>query len=835
MPRRAPTKKPGRAVAAPASPPVPLKPSAARARLTVRHQDLRRRIDPRTLPGPQAAARHRTHIIGQDRAIGALELGLRLESPGYNVFLSGPSGSGRMTTARHILGKFKEPRRPLHDFVYAHNFSEPDHARLLVLEPGEGLRLKKAVDKLVESIRRDLPRVLGMEQCLKERDRLHAEARTGENGLRTTFENRLRRAGFALVETEVGATVERDVLPVLAGEPRPPVVLEQAAARGELKRGRLRQLLRRRQELNIEREQLERRIRLLRREGAKILEDFDRRVGAAVIDGLIEEAREPFEQTEVRDYFDEVREALLERIPELVRTEGEYTSAADESKGAPPAMHPDYLAPFAVNVLLSNARRKGCPIVFEHNPSAVRLVGTIERSPDDGHSGDTEFLAIRAGALLRADGGFLVVNAEDVLTEPGAWQALKRTISTGLLDVRTPEGAMSAPPSALKPDPIPLNVKIIMLGDDEVYRALYLEEDDFKKIFKVKAEFDTEMELSRLNLEKFEAFVTRVVGQEKLAPPTRSAVALLVEEAMRDIEHRDKLSTRFRVIADLLREGTYWAREAGRRHVIPADVRRALDERYRRLSLAEEKYRDDIERDVIVVETAGARIGQVNGLAVFDLGDYSFGKPCRISASVGMGRDGIVNIEREAGLSGEGHDKGVLIVGGFLRGRFGGRFPLAVEASVCFEQSYGMVDGDSASSTEVYAILSCLAELPIAQGIAVTGSVSQQGAIQPIGGVNQKVEGFFEICAARGLDGTQGVLIPRRNLGNLMLKQEVLDAVRRGAFHLFAIATVDEGMEVLTGVAAGARDRRGEYPPGTINRRVEDRLRGMAEGMRTFR
>jgi len=622
------------------------------------------------------------------------------------------------------------------------------------------------------------------------------------------------------------------VLPVIDGEPRTTAVLEQLVATGALKPRRLKQLLSRRQELRIELDQLERRLRMLRREVGKVVEDFDRRVGSAILDNLIEEVREQFQHQAVLDHIDEVREALLERIPDLVRQET-AVAAAEEGKAPPPQVQGDHLAPFTANVILSNARRKGCPIVFEHNPSAVRLVGTIERAEESGRS-ETEFMNIRAGAFLRADGGFLVINAEDLLTEPGAWHALKRTISSGLLDVRTPEGAMAGPPSALKPDPIPLNVKIIMLGDDDVYRLLYLEEDDFKKIFKVKAEFDTEMSLTRDNLEKLVAFVGRVVTQERLVPPTRAAVAAIVEEAMRDAEHKGKLSTRFRVIADLLREASYWAREARHRRVMPAQVRRALDERYRRFNLAEEKYREEIERDMIVVETAGERVGQVNGLALFDLGDYSFGKPCRITASVGLGRQGIVNVEREAGLSGESYDKGVLILSGYLRNRYGGRFPLALDASVCFEQSYGPIDGDSASSTEVYAILSCLGDVPIRQGIAVTGSVSQHGDIQPIGGVNQKIEGFFEICETRGLDGTQGVVIPRRNLPNLMLKPEVIAAVRRGRFHIWAIATVDEGLEILTGVAAGQRDARGVFPAGTINRRVEDRLREMAAEMRGF-
>jgi lon-related putative ATP-dependent protease len=388
--------------------------------------------------------------------------------------------------------------------------------------------------------------------------------------------------------------------------------------------------------------------------------------------------------------------------------------------------------------------------------------------------------------------------------------------------------------SALKPDPIPLDVKIIMIGDDQLYRTLYLMEDDFKKTFKVKAEFDMEMDYSKANLEKIMAFIQRVVTEEELLQPNRSAIAALIEEAMRDVEDQQKLTTRFRVVADLLRESTYWARRAGRRTVTPRDLAKAISQRRKRFNLAEEKYRESIVRDVVMVDTRGRRVGQVNGLAVFDLGDYSFGKPCRITASVGVGRSGVLNIERESGLSGAIHDKGVYIVSGFLRDRFGQKHPLAMNASVCFEQSYTEIDGDSASSTEVYAILSCLADLPLAQGIAVTGSVNQRGDIQPIGGINDKIEGFFDICRSRGLTGTQGVIMPVGNLPHLMLQTELVQAVKNRKFHVWAVSTVDEGMEILTGVSAGKPDRKGNYPEGSINRRAADRLEQMAEILRGY-
>jgi lon-related putative ATP-dependent protease len=790
---------------------------------------MRRRVNPKSVPGPQVLARHRTHIIGQDRAIEALELGLRLNSPGYNIFVAGPSGSGKMTTTRHILATFKQPRCPLKDYVYVHNFIEPDRPRLITLEPGQGPRLKKAMQRLLKDLQRELPRVLGAEAYHKERDQILNEFQKQEHQLITAFQEKVRRRGFAVVELQEGPNAEHDVLPLVDGEPVPLATLEQKVAEGKLSRLKFRRLARRHQRLRAEMEQVGRRTRSLVREMSLRLEEIDRRAGAQIIDVLLEDLREQFSSPGLNEYLDEVREALLDKIPQLVQSSEVRSGEEGGSEAAP-----DPFEFYQVNVILTNARRKECPVVFEPSPSVARLLGTIERSADESGRLHAEHLAIRAGSLLRANGGFLLMRAEDLLNEPGAWKVLKQTVATGQLEIRSAEGPFGAVGSGLKPDPIPLDVKIILHGDESLYRTLYLAEDDFKKTFKVKAEFDVCMDASRPNIEKFAAFVYRVVRQEELAQVNRAVVAALLGEAMRDIEDQSKISTRFRLVADLLREASYWARRDGRHHLTVNDVRRAVVHRRRRVNLAEEQYREDIQRNLVMVDTCGWRVGQVNGLAVFDLGDYSFGKPCRITASAAVGRHGVINIEREAGLSGAIHDKGVYILSGFLANRFGRKFPLSLDAHICFEQSYSEIDGDSASSSEVYALLSRLADVPINQGIAVTGSINQQGELQPIGGVNYKIEGFFEICRDRGLDGKQGVIIPRANLPHLMLDEEVIAACRQGRFHVWAVSNVDEGLEILTGLPAGKADPRGQFPPGTVNRRVADRLAEMASVLRDY-
>ncbi len=813
------------------------KPSSKRSSCQIPAAQLRRTINVNSLPGPKDCSKHRTHIIGQERAVQAIELGLKLDSPGYNVYVSGPSGSGRMTTIKHILSEFKQPRTPLCDYAYVHNFQEPDRPRLLMLKPGKGPALKKNIENLLKTIRRELPKALATEPCQKERDRIVNEYRRREHEIINVFQEKVRRAKFMVVELQNGAVSEHDVLPAVDGEPQPFSTLEEKVAKGEMTDKQLHTLERKHHQLRSEMDQIRRRTRGMVKEMVAKLEELDRQNGSIVLDVLIEEILDQFEEESVHDYLDEVREALLERVPALVRREEEEDQEEEGSKPLAQGgeMNMDLLAPFKVNVILNTAPRKGCPVVLEHTPTMARLFGTIERSAEDTGRPEMDFMNIRAGSLLRADGGFLVLKAEDLLSEPGAWKALKQTLSSGVLEIRPPEGPMGPATSALKPDPIRLHVKIIMLGDEDLYRSLYLMEEDFSKTFKVKAEFDVEMDYRKDNVERFIAFINRVVLEEDLLPPSRQALAALLEESMREVENQDKITTCFRAVADFLRESSYRAKLAGRKEVQAEDVKLALYERRKRFNLTEEKYREQIEKNVVMVDTAGERVGQVNGLAVFDLGDYSFGKPCRISASVGVGTSGIVNIERESGLSGSIHDKGVYILAGFLRNRYGKGFPLSLDASVCFEQSYGPIDGDSASSTEMYALLSSLAELPLDQSIAVTGSINQRGEIQAISGANHKIEGFFDTCLGRGLTGKQGVIIPRANIQHLMLREEVIAAVRDKKFSIFAVSNVDEGMEILTGVAAGAANGKGEYPEGTMNRRVFERLKDMADLMKQYR
>jgi lon-related putative ATP-dependent protease len=442
-----------------------------------------------------------------------------------------------------------------------------------------------------------------------------------------------------------------------------------------------------------------------------------------------------------------------------------------------------------------------------------------------------DFTMIKGGSLLKADGGFLVLNALDALIEPGVWQTLKRTLRNQLLEILPLETGLFGAISALKPEPIPIDVKVVMIGDAYIYSLLYEQDDDFKKIFKVRADFDTEMPKNR-TVQKYVSFVKAICDEEKLRPFDAEGVAEVVEYGVRLAGRQNKLSTRFDIVANVLREANYWAEKDNAETVSSRHVRKAIDERIERVNMIEEKIQELILEGTIFVDTSGKVIGQVNGLSVYDLGEHSFGKPTRITARTSMGKAGVINIEREADLSGPTHNKGVLILSGYLRSMYAIGKPLVMSASIAFEQSYSGVDGDSASSTEVYAILSSLAEVPLRQDIAVTGSVNQKGEIQPIGGVNQKIEGFYDVCKARGLTGTQGVIIPSKNIQHLMLRHDVVEAVKKGKFHIYAIDTIDEGIEILTGIKAGKRLKNGQFEKGTIHDRVNRKLEEYAKRWR---
>ncbi len=495
----------------------------------------------------------------------------------------------------------------------------------------------------------------------------------------------------------------------------------------------------------------------------------------------------------------------------------------------------DTFPEFQVNVLVDNSETKGAPVIIETSPTYRNLFGTIERNIDRlGGLWRTDFTKIKSGSFLRANGGYLVLNALDVFIEPGVWVALKRTLRNRTLEMQSFDPFYLFASSALKPEPIEVKVKVVMIGDAYLYYTLYAVDEDFKKIFKIKADFDTVMDKKAETLLQYASFIRKISQDEKLLPFDRSGVAAVIEYGVRLAGRQKKLSTEFHRITDILREASYWAKKEGRNQVTEKHVDQAISEKVYRLKMMEDKIQEMIDEGLILIDAEGAKVGQVNGLSIFDTGEYSFGRPTRITAKTSLGKAGIINIEREADLSGRTHNKGVLILAGYLRGKYAQEKPLTLTASLAFEQSYSGVDGDSASSSEVYAILSSLANVPLRQDIAVTGSINQHGEIQPIGGVNQKIEGFFDVCRSRGLTGSQGVIIPYQNVDDLMLRKEAVEEVKVGKFHIYPIKTIDEGIEILTGLPAGERRADGSYPEGTVNYLVDEKLKELALKIREF-
>ena len=544
--------------------------------------------------------------------------------------------------------------------------------------------------------------------------------------------------------------------------------------------------------------------------------------------------REQFKNESLEVYFNEVAESVLDNLDRFrdrseQKGEGSGIGPSLGSKGGG-----DPFLEYRVNVIVDNSELDGAPVVFETSPSYKNLFGTIERVMDVNSQWRTDFTKIRAGSFLRANGGYLVLNARDAIVEAGVWQGLKRTLTNRRAEIQSYDPFFMFTTSALKPEPIKTNVKVVMIGDTFLYHLLYHQDDDFKKIFKVKAEFDNVMDKEQSSIVQYAGFIKRICDDESLLPLDKTAVGAVIEFGVRLAGRQKKISTRFNYIADLVRESHYWAKKDEANCVAESHVEKAIRERIDRVGLLEDKITEMITDGTIMIDTKGSVVGQVNGLSLLDMGDYTFGRPSRITAKTSLGRAGIINIEREAEMSGPTHNKGVLILSGYLRGKYAQDKPLAISASICFEQSYSGVDGDSASSTEIYALLSSLSGLPISQDIAVTGSVNQKGEVQPIGGVNEKIEGFFEVCKTKGLTGTQGVMIPRLNVDDLMLRKNVVEAVEQGKFHIYPVDSIDQGIEILTGVESGEQRPDGSYLEGSVNALVDKELRKLADKLKEF-
>lgn len=759
-------------------------------------------------------------IIGQPRAVAALRFGLGMRDSGFNLYVAGPPGIGKMTAVRTFLEQLAGAKAPPPDWCYLHNFDDPDQPRAYRLPAGRGRKLQQDMQHAIAEVRRAIARAFEGEAYNTHRAEIGQAMNDQREALLARLNERASEDGFLLRMTPMGIAL----IPAAQGHPLSDKDFE---ALPEAERAAL---LARHDKLQAELEATLKQGRAIERGAQEQLQELDRQVVLSVVGELFEELDQQYRDLpEIAGYLQAVQRDIQEHSEIFKdRPSPPAGAALDGMAMATPWLQDLPFRKYQVNALVDNGKQAGAPVVVEFNPSYPNLFGRVEKETLFGAL-STDFTLIKAGALHQANGGYLVLPVEDLLRNPFSWDALKRALQSHALqieDVGERLGFMTT--KGLRPQPIPLEVKVVLVGPPLLYDLLSGYDEVFSELFKVRADFDTRMDRSPENIRDLAAFIGTFCAKEGLKPLDASGVARLLEHATRLAEDQGKLSAHVGALADVVREAQFWADQAGVAPIGAAQVQQAIDAKVYRSSQAHDYIQELIAQGTLLIDTAGACVGQVNGLSVVRLGDYEFGRPSRITASVGPGKGDIIDIEREVALGGPIHSKGMLILSGYMRATYAHDLPLTLSARLVFEQSYGGVEGDSASSAELYALLSALAGLPIKQGIAVTGSVNQHGEIQAIGGVNQKIEGFFEICQARGLTGEQGVLIPRSNVRHLMLRAEVVEAVRAGQFHVWAATTIGEGIELLSGVRAGARQLDGDFPEGTVNSRVERRLREFA-------
>ncbi|GAB4266115.1 MAG: ATP-binding protein [Deferrisomatales bacterium] len=778
---------------------------------------LRRRID------PEAFAFETTREIpplrrplDQARVLHALEFGLGMESHGYNIFLLGPPGAGKRSTAVTVLEEAARKRPPPGDWVYVYRFDDEERPMALSLPAGMGGELRQDMEGLVRSLLSEIPKALAGDAYEKEKAAALKDAQDRKTRAFKELETVANAHGFlvqrsaeglALVYTHEGSPVSQEDFEKLPEE-------EQAAVR------EAREVLQKKMRETIDA------IKAIDREAKEAIQALEKRVALASVGHEIEALVQKYAGLpRVVEYLRAVEKDVVDHLDEFRAGTGEGPTLPFPFRMPSPEAR---TRRYQVNVLVDNKGLGSAPVVYESNPTYHNLIGRIEHHVQMG-AFVTDFTLIKAGAFHRANGGYLVLEARDVLLNPFAYDALKRVLKDGEIRIEEiGEQFRLISTATLRPEPIPARVKVLLLGTPFLYYLLQRYDEDFGKLFKVKGEFSHDMELTDDNRMSYAFLIANHCAEEGLLPFHREAVARVVEHGLRAAEHQNRLATHFLEITDLVREAHHWARAEGAEVVGAAHVKKAVDEKIFRSNYLEEIIGRMIDEGTLLIDTEGTAVGQVNGLSVYDLGDYAFGKPSRVTAKVFLGKEGVVNIEREAELGGRVHNKGVLILQGYFGARYARRFPISFAATLCFEQSYGGVEGDSASSAELFALISALGEIPLRQDLAVTGSVNQQGQIQAVGGINLKIEGFYKTCKAKGLTGRQGVIIPRANVQNLMLEDEVVDAVDAGRFHIYPIDTVDEGLELLAGMPPGEEDLYGTYPEGTVNGKVMRKLERLA-------
>ena len=761
-------------------------------------------------------------IIGQDRALKALKFGVEMKGKGFNVYVAGPPITGKRPAARSFLENIAKTRPVPPDWVYVNNFQNPYEPKTLKLPPGRAKVFQKDLKNLVDQAKRAVPAALQNEEFVSRGNSITKKAVAERNKILSDLNKQAEVHGYSVRMTQLGITI----IPVVDGKTVSQEEFDSLPARVKKKYDQSRDTVR---------AALDKAGKEVNDLDARTLEELKKLRDDSVryaIGGLMTNLVSRYEGLpNVVQHLNELRDDIMENT-ELFTPGGTEEKPDSEEKNPLEKSLPDFLfRRYDVNVIVDNSELKGAPVISEDNPTVTNLLGKFENESRFGAL-TTDFTLIKGGSLHRANGGYLILGAIELLKNQFSYDGLKRVLQSGsILIEETGQRLGVASTKTLVPQAIPLNVKVILVGDHEIYQALYTQDPDFGILFKVKAHFDDSIERNDQNQKTYGSFVHSLCEREGLNHLEAPALAKVVEYGSRLAEDQTKLSTKFPEIADLVREANFYATQDRAKIVKDVHIKKALDEKVYRSNLLDEKIKEMIERGIILIDTSGTQVGQVNGLSIISLGDFDFGQPSRITASLGLGRRGIIDIEREAKMGGQTHTKGVMIISGYLENKYAHDKPLSLSCRLVFEQSYGGVDGDSASSTELYAILSALSELPIKQNLAVTGSVNQKGEVQAIGGVNEKIEGFYKTCKAKGLKGDEGVMIPRSNVQHLMLNEELVEAVRQGRFHIYPVSTIDEGMEILTGVNAGQLKNDGTYDPGTVNYRVNKRLAEMTQRM----
>lgn len=760
-------------------------------------------------------------IIGQGRAAAAMEFGLAIKRPNYNIYVSGLTGTGRSSYTKSIVSKIAVNEKTPDDWCYVYNFKNPDKPLCINLTAGTGYRLQKDMKRLVKSLKVKVPKAFEGEEYEKQKSEIVQEYQEKSSEHMESFNEFAKELGFIIKKSEQGLMT----IPIMDGKPVEEKDFLQMSAEERksmednsfVVQGKLLEAMKH--------------IRDLEKAARDKIEHLETKIALLAVEQPVMELKEKYaEYKNVLEYLQAVQRDIIHNIEDFRNME---RNVHDEADLVDKIRAKDFTIKYQVNLLVDNRDTKGAPVIFESNPKYYNLLGKIEYESNMGVV-TTDFTKIKAGSLHAANGGYIIINMSDIMRNPESWEGIKRAIKTGNIAIENIFSIAGIVSGGMKPEPIPLNVKAILIGSSYIYQLLFNYDEDFRKLFKIKADFDIDMTSSKENCEKYARFISSHCENKGLRHFDKAAVAYVIEHSRRLAEHKDKLSTRFNNIIEILYEADAWAGLEGAEVVTDSHVRKAIEQKLYRSNRIEEKLQELIDTGVVLITTEDRVIGQVNGLSVLDFGYYTFGKPSRITAVTYAGEKGIVNIEREVEMSGSIHDKGVLILNGYLGAKFAQDFPLSLSASICFEQLYDGVEGDSASSTELYALLSSLSEIPVKQNIAVTGSVNQRGEIQPIGGANEKIEGFFQTCKVRGLKGNEGVMIPHQNVVNLMLNDEVVEAVREGKFHIYPVETIEQGIEILTDVPAGERDENGCYPEGTVFYKVQKKIEKYARIVEEF-